>query len=184
MKVDAVEIAKNACNVLVAEPVEHLVFGGRWMLAPMYLGLVVAISLYTYRFVLALYSLCLALPTIQEEALMLGVLNLVDITMVGNLIVMIMIGGWHIFVRTLNYQNRPQWLLRIDSGVLKIKMGMSLIGVSSIHLLKAFINAEHSPWEVLAKLITIHLVFVLSTLVLAYIYTLQHPSGETNEKAH
>lgn len=153
---------------------EKFVYSGRYILAPMYCGLVVAILLYSYKFTVELYELCHKILHISEEQLMLGVLSLVDITMVGNLIVMIMIGGWHIFVKKLNISERPQWLDHLDTGILKVKMGMSLVGVSSIHLLKAFVDPAREATDDLNKQVMLHIVFVVSTLVMAIIHKLGH----------
>jgi uncharacterized protein (TIGR00645 family) len=165
---------------------DRLIFSGRWLIAPMYFGLLVALVLYSYKFFIQLWELCHGVATITEEQLMLGVLSLVDISMVGNLIIMIIIGGYEIFVRKLHlgsHVDRPQWLAHMSSGTLKVKMGSSLIGVSSIHLLKDFINAHNVDLRSATVHIIIHLVFLISTicLVLADKWGHTHHSKQENE---
>ena len=113
---------------------------------------------------------------------MLGVLSLVDITMVANLLVMVIIGGYATFVSRLhieNHEDRPEWLEKIDAGTLKVKLAGSLVGVSGIHLLKSFINIaekdmEHVKWQVI-----IHGVFLLSAIMLAYTEKILKGSKQT-----
>ncbi len=171
----------------IADGTEHLIYGSRWILAPLYAGLVLAMALYSYKFIEELYHLFVNINHIEESEVMLSLLNLVDITMVGNLVLMIMIGGYSIFVRKIEFikvENRPQWLNQINSGTLKVKMGMSLIGVSSIHLLKAFINAEKMEWKTVSILITIHTLFIISTLALGLTDKMLHPTPPPNGDHH
>lgn len=161
--------------------VEVTLYASRWTLALMYLGMIVAMVVYTVSFVFELARMCSEYRHNGEERLLLSVLGLVDITMIGNLIYVIMLGGYSIFVREIDtdvLKDRPRWLQNINSGTLKIKMGVSLIGVSSIHLLKVFINAEHSNWSELGKMAAIHSLFIVSTMAMAWVdrYAL-HPSG-------
>lgn len=155
---------------------ESFIYGGRWVIVPMYVGLLVTLFIYTWRFLIQLYVLCRDCSGMTEGNLMLGVLGLVDLTMIGNLIVMIMIGSYSIFVRRLHLtgEDRPQWLDHISSGTLKVKIGMSLVGISSIHLLKDFIDAEALSREYIGRQIVIHLVFVLSTIAIAYTERILH----------
>ncbi len=150
---------------------ENIIFASRWVQAPMYGGLIISACLYAYKFVIELIHLCAAVGSITEEVLMLGVLTLVDITMVANLLIMVIIGGYATFVSRIDldaHEDRPDWLKKIDAGTLKVKLAGSLVGVSGIHLLKSFINIanknpDHVKWEVI-----IHIVFLFSTLMLAY----------------
>lgn len=158
---------------------QAIIFAGRWTIAPMYAGLLIALIIYSYKFCTLLAALVTQMFTISEEHLMLSVLSLVDISMVGNLIIMIMIGGYSIFLRRINLhgrENRPQWLDHINSGTLKVKMGTSLIGVSSIHLLKDFVGETGINY----KHIIIHLIFVASTLALAFTDKLLHENHSEN----
>jgi len=153
---------------------ERLIYAGRWVIAPMYVGLFVGNLIYVYKFFVELLDLCERILVITEAELLIGILNLVDITMIGNLIVMIMIGGYSIFIQKIvirNEEERPQWLNNINSGTLKVKMGMSLIGVSSIHLLKDFVSQGDINW----KHVVIHLIFVTSSFAMAKIDSILHP---------
>lgn len=113
-----------------------------------------------------------------EEMVMLGVLNLVDITMVANLITMVVIGGYASFVSRLpveKHEDRPDWLQKVDAGTLKIKLVGSLIGISGIHLLKSFINVDHRPHDQIMWQILIHCTFLISALLLAVTERIIHP---------
>jgi uncharacterized protein (TIGR00645 family) len=155
----------------VEQSIEKLIFASRWFQAPLYLGLIVAGGLYTYKFILELIHLCLSVNSITEELLMLGVLTLVDITMVANLLIMVIIGGYATFVSRLdlsNHPDKPDWLEKIDAGTLKVKLATALVGISGIHLLKSFINIKEKTSEQVMWQVIIHAVFLLSALMLAY----------------
>lgn len=150
--------------------IEKTIFASRWFQAPMYLGLIVAGVIYAWRFLTELFHIIMSASTLTEEHLMLGVLSLVDITMVANLLVMVIIGGYAIFVSRLDIdesEDRPEWLQKVDAGSIKVKMAGSLVGVSGIHLLKSFINIDNKSIESVKWQIIIHLVFLVSTLALA-----------------
>lgn len=151
---------------------ESLVFASRWVQAPMYIGLIVASVLYAYKFLVELVHITTHINSITEADLMMGILTLVDIVMVGNLLVMVVIGGYATFVSRLtsvdNHEDRPDWLDHVDAGTLKIKMAGALVGISGIHLLKAFIDiSEKSERDVMWQVI-IHGVFLFSAVMLAW----------------
>jgi len=149
---------------------ENCIFASRWIQAPLYGGLIVGSVLYAYKFLVELVHLCSTVNQINEEVLMLGVLTLVDITMVLNLLIMVTIGGYATFVSRIHldhHEDRPDWLEKIDAGTLKVKLAGSLVGVSGIHLLKAFINIENKSIEHIKWQIIIHVVFLFSALMLA-----------------
>ena len=156
---------------------EKIIFSSRWLQAPLYAGLIVGGMLYTYKYLVELIHLCTTINEISETALMLGVLTLVDITMVANLLIMVIIGGYSTFVSRLDidqHEDKPEWLQKIDAGTLKVKLAGSLVGVSSIHLLQTFINiknneSEHVMWQVI-----IHVVFLFSALMLAFTEKILH----------
>ncbi len=157
--------------------IEKLVFSSRWIQAPLYLGLIVGGILYSYKFMIELIHLCTEINTITESALMLGVLTLVDITMVANLLIMVIIGGYSTFVSKIdleNHEDRPEWLKKIDAGTLKVKLAGSLVGVSGIHLLQSFINIQNKDPEHLKWQVIIHIVFLLSAIMLAYTEKILH----------
>ena len=143
----------------------NFIFWSRWLQLPMYLGLIVALGIYSYKFLLKLWDLTINLGILKEDDILLNVLSLIDVVMIANLLVMVIIGGYEIFVSRLDVQDhrdQPEWLAHVDAGVLKVKLGMALITISSIHLLRSFIDAgnisEHTlKWEVI-----IHMVLVIS----------------------
>lgn len=166
---------------------ENFIYGGRWLIAPMYVGMLVVLGVYTYNFIHQIWELILHFQTMHEGEMIASVLGLVDILMIANLIIMIMVGGYHIFVRRFNIMaadERPQWLEHISSGTLKTKMGMSLIGVSSIHLLRDFVSDGPINWELVGKHAGIHLIFVISTIALAYTDKLMHSHTQTDNEHH
>jgi len=157
--------------------IEGLIFSSRWFQAPLYLGLIVAGILYTYKFLVELIHLASNVNSISEELLMLGVLTLVDITMVANLLIMVIIGGYATFVSRIelqNHQDKPDWLDKIDAGALKVKLATALVGISGIHLLKSFINIKEKPSEQIQWQVIIHVVFLISSIMLAYTEKLMH----------
>src|SRR5687768_13945333 len=133
------------------------IFLSRWLQAPLYLGLIVAQTVYVYRFILELGHLIgfalfghaqpASVPkevTDPEMVVMLSVLGLIDVVMIANLLIMVIVGGYETFVSRLNLQNhpdQPEWLSHVNASVLKVKLAMAIIGISSIHLLKTFIAA-------------------------------------------
>lgn len=164
--------------------IEQTIFASRWFQAPMYLGLILAGVIYAWKFLVELVHIFSEVQTLSEEHLMLGVLTLVDITMVANLLVMVIIGGYATFVSRLDiagHPDRPDWLKKIDAGSIKVKMAGSLVGVSGIHLLKSFINIDNRPTESVKWQIVIHLVFLASTLFLAMTEWILHKKKSTDE---
>ena len=156
---------------------EKLIFASRWIQAPLYAGLIIGGVLYAYKFTVELIHLCIHIETITESALMLGVLTLVDITMVANLLIMVIIGGYSTFVSKMNiesHEDRPDWLKKVDAGTLKVKLAGSLVGVSGIHLLQTFINIENQNMEHVKWQVIIHVVFLASSIMLAYTEKILH----------
>jgi uncharacterized protein (TIGR00645 family) len=157
--------------------IETLIFWSRWLQAPLYAGLIAAGLLYAYKFTKELIHLYASVETITESQLMLGVLTLVDFTMVANLIIMVIIGGYSTFVSKMDietHEDRPEWLKKVDAGTLKVKLAGSLVGVSGIHLLQTFINIENKNMEHVKWQVAIHLVFLLSSIMLAYSEKILH----------
>lgn len=153
--------------------IESTIFASRFLQVPIYFGLIIAQLAYTYSFGVELYHLTTHATTLTESQIIIIVLGLVDIVMVANLLQMIVIGGYSTFVSRLevaeHHTDRPEWLDHIDPSIMKVKLGMALIGISSIHLLRSFIGADDISWDVVWKQLAIHGVFVVSTLTLAVI---------------
>jgi uncharacterized protein (TIGR00645 family) len=147
------------------------IFWSRWLQAPLYIGLIVAQTVYVYHFMGELWHLVLGVRAMSETDIMLLVLGLIDVVMIANLLIMVIVGGYETFVSRLNLQDHPdepEWLSHVNAGVLKVKLAMALIGISSIHLLKTFINAPQMSEQTIKWQVVIHLTFVISALVMAY----------------
>ena len=155
------------------------IFMSRWLQAPLYIGLIVAQGLYVWQFWHELVGLVqkMMVSNISETELMLIVLGLIDVVMISNLLVMVIVGGWETFVSRLDlsdHPDQPEWLSHVNAGVLKVKLATAIIGISSIHLLKTFINAAQYDVKTLTAQTVIHLTFVLSALAIAYTERLMH----------
>jgi uncharacterized protein (TIGR00645 family) len=163
-------------------PIPTLIFGSRWLQLPLYVGLIVAQCVYVILFLKELWHLILHSFDFSEQQIMLVVLGLIDVVMISNLLVMVIVGGYETFVSRLNLQghpDEPEWLSHVNASVLKIKLAMAIIGISSIHLLRTFIEAGNLGgiggrvsnftesgvmWQTI-----IHCIFVLSALGIAYV---------------
>ena len=147
------------------------IFWSRWLQAPLYIGLIVAQTVYVYHFMVELKHLVPGVQGMSATDIMLLVLGLIDVVMIANLLIMVIVGGYETFVSRLNLQDHPdepEWLSHVNAGVLKVKLAMALIGISSIHLLKTFINAPQMSEQTIKWQVAIHLTFVISALVMAY----------------
>jgi uncharacterized protein (TIGR00645 family) len=150
---------------------ESLIFWSRWLQAPLYLGLIAAQGVYVYQFMHELVLLVSKANSLEETEIMLLVLGLIDVVMIANLLVMVIIGGYETFVSRLdlgNHPDQPEWLSHVNAGVLKVKLAMALIGISSIDLLRTFINAEQTSDHAIYARVAIHLTFLVSALALAW----------------
>jgi uncharacterized protein (TIGR00645 family) len=125
-------------------PLSSLIFASRWLQLPLYLGLIVAQGVYVFLFGKELWHLIHDAPGMGEQQIMLIVLGLIDVVMISNLLVMVIVGGYETFVSRLRLEghpDQPEWLSHVNASVLKVKLAMAIIGISSIHLLKTFIAA-------------------------------------------
>ncbi|GAB2892683.1 TIGR00645 family protein [Uliginosibacterium flavum] len=167
----------------ISHHLEAFLFGSRWLQAPLYLGLVFAQGVYVFKFLQELIHLVGGANSMTEVDIMLIVLGLIDVVMVANLLIMVTVGGYQTFVSKLDldeHPDQPEWLSHVNAGVLKVKLATALIGISSIHLLKTFIEVSSKMAQAgdpfsLSKLehgvlmqVGIHLTFVVSALVMAY----------------
>ena len=149
----------------------RFIFFSRWLQAPLYLGLIAAQCVYVYQFIRDLYGLIRHASTMDEAHIMLAVLGLIDVVMVANLLVMVIVGGYDIFVSRLRidqHPDKPEWLDHVNAGSMKVKLAVSLIGISSIHLLQTFINPDHLSSEGVMWQVIIHVTFVVSALLMAF----------------
>jgi uncharacterized protein (TIGR00645 family) len=164
----------------IEKPVPHkpgltlmseVIFWSRWLQAPLYFGLIIAQGVYVYLFGVELYHLVHDAHKIGETEIMLIVLGLIDVVMIANLLVMVIIGGYETFVSRLNlreHPDQPEWLAHVNAATMKIKLSMALIGISSIHLLKTFINAEQMSEHTIKWQVIIHVTFIISSVAIAY----------------
>jgi uncharacterized protein (TIGR00645 family) len=174
--------------------VPRLIFASRWLQLPLYVGLILAQGVYVYHFWVELVHLLgaafgdarsisdlyravgYAMPTdgapakLNETVIMLVVLGLIDVVMISNLLIMVIVGGYETFVSRLNLEghpDQPEWLSHVNASVLKVKLATAIIGISSIHLLKTFINAANYDNKTLIAQTGIHLAFLLSAMAIA-----------------
>jgi uncharacterized protein (TIGR00645 family) len=191
------ETARKKSDV---ERLPRLIFASRWLQLPLYLGLILAQGVYVFHFWVELVHLIeaalgnadalaklvssigykseFAVNTLNETIIMLVVLALIDVVMISNLLIMVIVGGYETFVSRLNLEghpDQPEWLSHVNASVLKVKLATAIIGISSIHLLKTFINAANYDEKVLLWQTLIHVVFLLSALAIAWTDRLMTP---------
>ena len=157
------------------DKLEMFIFWSRWLQAPLYLGLIIAQAAYVYLFMSELWhlihNLFFSSTRISETEVMLVVLGLIDVVMIANLLIMVIIGGYETFVSKLDLEgnpDQPEWLSHVNAGVLKVKLAVALISISSIHLLRTFINASQMEDRVIVAQIAIHASFLISALAVAW----------------
>lgn len=174
-------------------PLPRLIFMSRWLQLPLYLGLILAQAVYVFHFWVELKDLIGAVmgnasslqhilaavavdgapigTKLTESTIMLVVLGLIDVVMISNLLIMVIVGGYETFVSRMNLEShpdQPEWLSHVNASVLKVKLATAIIGISSIHLLKTFINANAYDAKTLLAQTGIHLTFLVSAIAIAY----------------
>jgi uncharacterized protein (TIGR00645 family) len=174
-------------------PLSNLIFASRWLQLPLYLGLILAQCVYVFHFWVELKDLIgaafgnvaslnhildvVTVPgsvrpnKLTETTIMLVVLGLIDVVMISNLLIMVIVGGYETFVSRMHLElhpDQPEWLSHVNASVLKTKLAMAIIGISSIHLLKTFINAGSYTEKVLVAQTVIHCAFLLSALAISW----------------
>jgi uncharacterized protein (TIGR00645 family) len=155
----------------VEHGLESLLFNSRWLMAPFYLGLVVCLAVMLFKFFTKLWEFILHAPTAKEGDIILGALSLIDVSLVGNLILIVVFSGYENFVSRIDpgdHPDWPEWMTKVDFAGLKQKMLASIVAISAIQVLKAFMNIDvaFEP-EKMGWLVGVHLVFVFSALILA-----------------
>lgn len=181
-------------NVYSAGFFPKLIFSSRWLQLPLYLGLIVAQCAYVFLFLKELLHLVTDVHKLDEQSIMLIVLGLIDVVMISNLLVMVIVGGYETFVSRLRLEghpDQPEWLSHVNATVLKVKLAMAIIGISSIHLLKTFIEAgnigmpeakfteEGVMWQTI-----IHMAFIFSAIGIAYTDWLMQKVSSSAKAAH
>lgn len=150
---------------------ESVLFNSRWLMAPFYLGLVISLAVLLYKFVLLLFEFIVHTPTAKESDTILGVLSLIDVSLTGNLILIVVFSGYENFVSRIDprgHPDWPEWMTKVDFSGLKQKLLASIVAISAIQVLKAFMNIDAAfDAQKMGWIAGIHLLFVVSTLVLA-----------------
>ena len=157
---------------MVERVIEGLMYRARWLLAPIYLGLSVAVIALGIKFFIELAHLLMDIVKLSEADMILIVLSLIDIAMVGGLILMVMMSGYENFVSQINIpedEEKLTWLGKMDSSSLKAKIAASIVAISSIHLLKKFMAAEYIDDQKLLIYIALHLTFVASAFAMGFL---------------
>ncbi len=151
---------------------ETVLFNSRWLMAPFYLGLVVSLVVLLYKFVLLLIEFVLHAPSAKESDTILGVLSLIDVSLTGNLVLIVVFSGYENFVSRIDprgHPDWPEWMTKVDFAGLKQKLLASIVAISAIQVLKAFMNIDVAfDAQKLGWLAGIHLVFVVSTLLIVW----------------
>ena len=179
----------------------RLIFASRWLQLPLYIGLIAAQGVYVYKFWVELVDLigaalgstsslehiitAVGAPDgtvgLTETVIMLVVLSLIDVVMISNLLIMVIVGGYETFVSRMHLEDhpdQPEWLSHVNASVLKVKLATAIIGISSIHLLKTFINAQAYDEKTLIAQTVIHITFLLSAIAIAYCDRLMQVPGD------
>ena len=192
MSADEPEVPPDAPAL---RPLPQFIFASRWLQLPLYLGLIVAQAVYVVLFLKELWHLVLHTLNYTEQEIMLVVLGLIDVVMISNLLIMVIVGGYETFVSRLELErhpDQPEWLSHVNASVLKIKLAMAIIGISSIHLLRTFLyagqlgkdNALYTETGVKWQAI-IHGMFVLSAIGIALVERMSQPVYQHSaQKAH
>jgi uncharacterized protein (TIGR00645 family) len=164
--------------------VNDFIFGSRWLQAPLYFGLIIALGVYVYKFCISLFHLVTNVTSLQDTEIMLHVLDLIDVVMIANLLIMVIVGGYEIFVSRLRlkeHRDHPEWLNEVNAGTMKVKLAIALISISSIHLLRTFMEpTAHTNNEIMWQVI-IHAVLLLSALAIACTNKLMANSPPTKQ---
>jgi len=157
---------------MIERTAESILYASRWLLAPIYMGLSLGLLILGIKFFQEIIHVIPLLLSMKETEVVLLILSLVDIALVGGLLVMVMLSGYENFVSSIDIEEGKEklsWLGKLDSGSLKQKVAASIVAISSIHLLKAFMNADHIDNDKLKWYVIIHMTFVLSALGMAYV---------------
>ncbi|MEW5011853.1 MAG: TIGR00645 family protein [Cycloclasticus sp.] len=151
---------------------EKALYAARWLLAPIYIGLSLALVLLSIKFFQEVFHFFPVILSTSESDMVLVILSLVDMSLVGGLIIMVMLSGYENFVSRIDIadgEEKLSWLGKLDSGSLKQKVAASIVAISSIHLLQKFMNAEHIDNDKLMWFVILHITFVLSAIGMAWV---------------
>lgn len=155
----------------ITKKLSTFIFASRWLQAPLYLGLVIVLAVYIYEFGLSLSHLVMNANSYNETTIMLHALDLIDVVMIANLLIMVIVGGYETFVSHLylgDHPDKPEWLGEVNAGTMKIKLALALISISSIHLLRTFIDPSLQPYNNIMWQVVIHVTLVASAIGIAF----------------
>jgi len=161
----------------VSAILSRLIFASRWLQAPLYLGLILTLVLYVYDFAIGITRLIPNLTSLDETQIMLGVLDLIDMVMVANLLIMVIVGGYEVFVSKLRLEahpDQPEWLDKVNAGSMKVKLGLALVSISSIRLLRSFFSITTMTNSAIFWQVMIHMTLLVSVLLIALTNRLTH----------
>ncbi len=151
--------------------IEKTIFSSRWLMAPFYLGLSVMLAVLMVKFIQELIHIAPGVLEAKETEIILASLTLIDLSLAGNLILMVVFSGYENFVSKIDvhdHEDRPDWMGKVDFSGLKLKLIASIVAISGIHLLKSFMNISQMNKDDLMWLIILHMAFVLSGVLLAF----------------
>lgn len=157
---------------MIERLLERFLFASRWIQAPLYVGLVLVLAAFVIKFFQEVVHSAVHIIDMREQDLVLTALSLVDLVLVANLLVMVIISGYENFVSRIETDKESEtltWVGKLDSGTLKLKVAASIVAISSINLLKAFMNAQDTPDDKLLWLVIMHLTFVVSALLMGFL---------------
>lgn len=164
---------------------ERLMYGGRWLLAPIYIGMTFALIALALKFFQLVWHVLPNVWALSEDNLILGVLSMIDMGLVGGLIVMVMFSGYENYVSSLDLDKETEklsWLGKLDTGSLKNKVAAAIVSISSIHLLRVFMEVKYTPDDKIMWYVVIHLTFVLSALIMAWIDNMHRHATEDKQE--
>jgi uncharacterized protein (TIGR00645 family) len=153
----------------IRDNLPRLIFFSRWLQAPLYLGLMLVLCIYVYEFGIGLYRLIGSAHSLNSIDIMLQALDLIDVVMIANLLIMVIIGGYETFVSRLRlneHPDQPEWLDEMSAGNMKVKLAVALVSISSIHLLRTFIDPTQKDFYTVMWQVVIHITLVLSALAI------------------
>ena len=166
--------------------IERVLFASRWLMAPMYLGLVGTLAILLWAFVLELYHFALQIPQMEVDTAVMGALSLIDLSLAANLLLIVIFSGYENFVSrmdTHDHEDRPDWQSEVDFSTLKLKLVASIVAISGIHLLKVFMDIDKYSAEKITWMVVIHLVFVISGVLLALMDWIGNQAKATKKSA-
>ena len=179
----------NKTQENIKQKIGMLLFFSRWILLPIYIGLIAMVAMYSLKFSFSLYHVLETFETLDSRHMMISVLELIDMAMVANLIIVVIFGGYEIFVNRMridNHPDQPEWLNHVSTSMLKLKISLTIITISSIELLQTFLNISKLSNQEIAWQVILHITFLFSAIIIAIIDWLINKSilAQSQQIAH